>query len=242
MSKSRIWEFFKEKGFTECGIAGLMGNIQAESSFKANNLQSTGNTGLRLSDEEYTEKVNSGEYSRDNFRKDGHGYGLVQWTYHTRKAALYDYAKKASKSIGDLEMQLVFMYNELKEYADVFKVLKTATTVKEASDIVMLKYERPYDQSEKAMAKRASYGEAIYKEFASDVKKVSVNVPVLRKGSKGDSVGKAQILLNGLGYDCGKVDKSFGGKTEAAVIKFQKDNHLETDGVVGTDTWSALLN
>jgi len=242
MSKSRIWEFFKQKGFTECGIAGLMGNLQAESNFKANNLQNTGNTSLRLSDEEYTVKVDSGSYSRDKFCKDGQGYGLAQWTYHTRKASLYDYARKVNKSIGDLEMQLVFMYNELKGYADVFKVLKTATTVKEASDIVILKYERPADQSEKALAKRASYGEAIYKEFASDSKKVSVTVPVLRNGSKGDSVGKAQILLNGLGYDCGKVDKSFGGNTEKAVIKFQKDNHLEADGIIGVDTWSALLN
>lgn len=71
---------------------------------------------------------------------------------------------------------------------------------------------------------------------------VSVSAPRLRVGSSGSSVRKLQILLNGLGYDCGKVDGDFGTKTEKAVKAFQKANGLDDDGDVGKDTWSKLIN
>ena len=146
-----------------------MGNIQAESNFNPKNLQSTGNKALGMTDNEYTEAVDSGAYSFDDYQKDGYGFGLAQWTWHIRKKALFDYAKKCGKSIGDLQVQLDYLYKELKGYKEVFKVLQTATSIREASDIVMLKYERPADQSEKAQKKRASYGEEIYKEFCNPV-------------------------------------------------------------------------
>lgn len=73
----------------------------------------------------------------------------------------------------------------------------------------------------------------------------TVNVSVLRKGSRGESVKALQILLIGTepGYPCGKygVDGSFGSATENAVRKFQKAKGLEVDGVVGPATWSKLL-
>lgn len=240
MSKKIIWEYFKAKGFSDCGIAGLMGNIQAESNFKATNLQQTYEKSLKMSDEEYTKAVDNGTYT--NFVKDSAGYGLAQWTYWSRKQSLLNYAKKCKKSIGDLQMQLDFMYSELKGYKEVLKTLQTAKTVREASDAVLLKYERPADQSEKARAKRASYGEAIYNEFCAPKTYATVEIPVLKKGAKGAPVGALQILLNGLGYSCGEVDGSFGNKTLAAVQKFQKDRGLAVDGSVGKATWTALLN
>lgn len=165
MSKQIIWDYFKKKGFTEYGIAGLMGNLKQESGFNPKNLQNNGNKKLGMTDDEYTEAVDSGAYSSEVFQNDKYGFGLAQWTWHTRKAKLLSYAKKCGKSVGDLEMQLDFLYNELKGYKEVFKVLQTAKSVREASDIVLLKYERPADQSEKAQKKRAGYGEEIYKEF-----------------------------------------------------------------------------
>ena len=60
-------------------------------------------------------------------------------------------------------MQLKFFVKELREgYPAVLSVLKNATTVREASDAVLLKFERPADQSEAVRAKRASYGQAYY--------------------------------------------------------------------------------
>ena len=71
---------------------------------------------------------------------------------------------------------------------------------------------------------------------------VDVTVNVLKKGNKGNSVKVLQILLNGLGYDCGDVDGDFGNKTLSAVQKFQKAKVLLVDGTVGAKTWAALLN
>lgn len=73
-------------------------------------------------------------------------------------------------------------------------------------------------------------------------KKVSVEVSVLKKNAKGDSVRALQGILNAHGFDCGEVDGSFGGKTDKAVRAFQKAKGLEVDGSVGAATWTALLN
>lgn len=72
--------------------------------------------------------------------------------------------------------------------------------------------------------------------------KVTVEVSVLKKGSKGEDVRALQHLLNGYGYSCGEADGSFGSKTLAAVKKFQKEKGLAVDGSVGKATWTALLN
>lgn len=57
---------------------------------------------------------------------------------------------------------------------------------------------------------------------------------VLKKGSRGDKVKQIQLAL-GL-----KADGIFGVQTEKAVIKFQKENGLYVDGVVGKKTLNAL--
>ena len=80
---SVIWKFLKNNGLTDAVVAGLMGNLQAESGLNPKNLENTYNNKLGLSDEEYTEQVDKGQYN--NFVKDSAGYGLAQWTYYTRK-------------------------------------------------------------------------------------------------------------------------------------------------------------
>lgn len=70
---------------------------------------------------------------------------------------------------------------------------------------------------------------------------VTVNLPLLKRGSKEDSVKALQILLNGNGHNCGTVDGSFGPATLTAVKAFQKAKKLEQDGIVGALTWATLL-
>ena len=60
-----------------------------------------------MGDEEYTKAVDAGSYG--NFVNDSAGYGLAQWTFYTRKQALFAYAKDAEESIGNLAMQLAFL-------------------------------------------------------------------------------------------------------------------------------------
>jgi len=73
--------------------------------------------------------------------------------------------------------------------------------------------------------------------------KVSVLLPVLRRGDKGEEVEALQALLKGLGYNIGiwGVDGEFGSGTEKGVKQFQKACGLEVDGIVGRDTWPTLL-
>ena len=59
---------------------------------------------------------------------------------------------------------------------------------------------------------------------------------LLKKGYKGADVKQLQETLNGLGYNCGKVDGDFGKNTEKGVKKFQKARGLYADGIVGKNT------
>lgn len=141
-----------------------MGNLFAESGLIPNNLQNTYNASLGMSDVQYTAAVDNVRYN--NFANDAAGYGLAQWTYHTRKKALLAYAQKTKKSIGDLEMQLGFLINELStEFSGVFSTLKTATSILQASNAVLFKFECPADQSTAIQTARASYGQKYYDKY-----------------------------------------------------------------------------
>lgn len=165
--EARIWNFCIAQGLTEAGAAGLMGNLYAESALNPKNLQNSYEKKLGHTNESYTAAVDSGSYG--NFVRDGAGYGLAQWTYWSRKEALLAFARSVSASIGDLEMQLNFCFKELSSgYKAVLNTLKTATTVRAASDSVLLKYERPADMSEAAQERRASYGQKYFDKYAGE--------------------------------------------------------------------------
>lgn len=72
---------------------------------------------------------------------------------------------------------------------------------------------------------------------------VTVTLPILKKGSKGDEVKALQTMLKGLGYSLGiwGPDGDFGAQTDAVVKKYQKKKGLEVDGIVGAATWKSLL-
>ena len=160
-----VWDKLKEAIGNEFGVAGLMGNLQAESGIRSNNLQNSFEKKLGMSDDVYTKAVDENIYT--NFVKDSAGYGLAQWTYWSRKQNLLDYAKTHNKSIGDLAMQVDYLLIELKQYRDVWAVLQTATSVKQASDVVLTQYERPRDQTDRVKEQRASYGLDFYNKYAS---------------------------------------------------------------------------
>lgn len=167
-NEEKIWNYFKCKGFNDFGTAGMMGNLYAESGLKPNNLQNTGNTKLGMTDDEYVAAIDNGTYTKDQFVYDKQGAFLAQWTYWSRKKALYEFMVSRGVSIGDLEMQLDFIYKELTEnYKSLVTTLKTATSVLEASNAVLLKYERPADQSETVQKRRASYGQSYYDKYAN---------------------------------------------------------------------------
>ncbi len=59
-------------------------------------------------------------------------------------------------------------------------------------------------------------------------------------GSTGSEVTAVQKRLSELGYYSGNIDGIFGSDTKTAVIKFQKDNKLTADGIVGEKTLKLL--
>lgn len=160
-----IWDFLMGKIGNAYGVAGLMGNLYAESALKSNNLQNGYETKLGYTDVSYTQAVDNGSYT--NFVKDSAGYGLAQWTYWSRKQNLLNYAKGLGRSVGDLNTQLAFLCKELSEsYSGVLNTLKSAKTVRAASDVVLTKFERPANQGESVQKKRAEYGQKYYDKYA----------------------------------------------------------------------------
>ena len=198
MSNSKIiWDFLKKEGFSDFGVAGLMGNLDAESALRPNNLQDTYSRSLGLSDVEYTTKVDNGTYT--NFVRDSAGYGLAQWTYWSRKENLLNYAKSKKKSIGDLEMQLEFLVKELKtSYKNsVYNILVNATTVQQASDVVLMNFERPANAAAQK-SKRAAMGQVYYDKYAKGVENTTMATNTYKKGQK----TKLSENFNSLEFDC----------------------------------------
>ena len=163
-NEEKIWNYLREKIGNDFGVAGVMGNLKAESNFNPKNLQNSYEKKLNVTDESYTAAVDNGSYT--NFVNDSAGYGLAQWTFWSRKQKLLNFAKEQGKSIGDLEMQLDFLYYEIsKQYAPILAALKAATSVREASNVMLLQYERPADQSVSVQDKRASYSQTYYDAY-----------------------------------------------------------------------------
>jgi peptidoglycan hydrolase-like protein with peptidoglycan-binding domain len=76
---------------------------------------------------------------------------------------------------------------------------------------------------------------------------ITLTFPVLRRGQgPKESVARLQELFNDFATSDDdpppfNLSGEFGPKTEAAVKEFQTDNSLQVDGVVGKNTWKALL-
>ena len=235
------------------GVAGAIGNFFAESALRSNNVQDTCEKRLGMNDEQYTAAVDNGSY--DNFVRDSVGYGLYQATHWSIKQHLMNFAKDHSKSIGDRDMQVDAFVDLLKkDYKSLWNSLKSATSVRQASNEVLLKFERPANQGTSVQNARALFGQRYYDKYAG--KGVSVIIddtieqpksdsqrPMLKRGSTGLFVKELQEKLISIGYSCGRygADGEFGNDTYNAVIKFQKDHALEVDGVVGPMTWKALM-
>lgn len=160
----RIWDALRGAGLSAAGAAGLMGNLKAESNLDPENVQNTFESRMGYTDQGYTSEVDYGVYKE--FAGDGAGYGLAQWTYHTRKAALLEYAKSQKKSIGDLDMQLDFLLRELREdYPALYAQLCSVEDVRTASDAVLTQFERPADMSEAVKSKRAGFAAEFLRDF-----------------------------------------------------------------------------
>lgn len=105
------------------------------------------------------------------------------------------------------------------------------------NEMVCSVYRKP---SEIIGAFRAQWDKAA---SAPPIYPVSLTLPEISKGDAGKSVKAMQILLQGYGYSCGRhgTDGEYGDDTQLALLRYQKANGLDADGICGVKTWSSLL-
>ena len=186
----KIWNYLRSKGVTKAGAAGLMGNLQAESSLKAFNVEDKSyNKALykknpRLEDEAYFNDIYSGKTSFvPSLKGNSPGWGLAQWTYGSRKQGLWDLAKSRGKKVDDLNTQLDYLWNELnsmkKEDASgkrksLASILAKTNNLTEASNLILWDFEGPrtgngkdYPTEAQHEAKRYGYSKSWYDKYAN---------------------------------------------------------------------------
>ncbi|MEO0041056.1 MAG: hypothetical protein RL329_504 [Bacteroidota bacterium] len=154
--------------FPLTGAAGLVGNLYAESALIPNRIE-----GSQAANPMYA-RDSMGNFT--NFsaemvmnRVSGQqgpklaGAGLAQWTYPPRRKKFFAQPLGAN-ILFDMDAQLVFLVDELKtDFVRVYNLLMDAdTTVDRACDEVVLKFERPADQSEAHLQVRRGYAKDAY--------------------------------------------------------------------------------
>lgn len=155
-----VYNYLKEQGLSPAGIAGVMGNLNHESGMNPGNLNNDWNDKYGLSDQEFTDKVNSGEI--DIKEKSG-AYGLAQWL-GDRKKALADYAAEDGRAIDDLGMQCEFLMKELNARPGLLSYLKTTTNAQEASK----RFQKEFEVCEAGTKDRINKTNDYYAQIETD--------------------------------------------------------------------------
>lgn len=226
--EEKIWNFLKGKNLNDFAVAGIMGNLRAESNLRPTNLQNSFEANLGYNDETYTKAVDNGVYN--NFVNDGAGYGLAQWTYHSRKANLLAYAKSKNASIGDIDTQLEFLWKEMQNYTTMMTELKDAKTVRDASNSFLFRFERPANQGGKVQDDRTNFGLEYYKQFSTNAVKTAKESLKLYRVQVGAFREKANAekrikYLKDLGTDA--ILKKSGSYYKVQAGAFSKHDNAE---------------
>lgn len=192
-----IWHLLMNAINNEYGVAGLMGNLFAESGLFPLIIEGSGSSSNPVNTY-YAEQVNTNTIPRDEFASYplgsgvlgwtyyrasggarrvtipsygdfGKGWGLAQWTTTARKRNFYD---RCFPNIGSLELQVAFLIWELQNsYAPVWNVLINARTIDEASDYVLEHFEEPPDIEGKRQERR-DYSLEIFKANTGSTSKL----------------------------------------------------------------------
>lgn len=174
--EKEIWDYLVPKIGNEIGVAGLMGNLYAESSMIYGRLQDDFTIDYAPS-VSFTQQLNAGQITENHFvttkiyNYNGHNYGpaygLAQWDWSPRRQNYWNFFHQWNMNAGSAQFELDFLWWELQnQYAGVLSVLQSATTIRQASDIVLTQFENPEVQTEAVKQQRAAYGTNIYNEYA----------------------------------------------------------------------------
>ena len=259
--KQTIYNCFRRSGLTEAAALAFLGNWQCESTNEPFRLQGDFSP-YKTASKAYVQGVTNGSITRERFAKDQKGFGLAQWTYFSRKYALYDYWKASGKALDNAELQTDFALKELREdYKALFDFLKSTKDVFTATSRICREYERPavnnidarfqaansikYEIDLNAWDKDEPQPEpAPAPEPATDH---SLQLRTVDKNcSSFTEVYLLKALLLNRGYDSVNsgmlcIDDFWTEALTEAVKQFQRDFNLGADGVVGPKSWAELL-
>lgn len=160
-----VYNFLRKNGLTPIAAAGVLGNLEAESEIRPDNVQDgtyAKNMSYADEDKKYIQDVTSGVH---DFVHDSKGWGLAQWTYHSRKQGLWDLLKEQGQPITALAPQMQYLWDELNNM-NLLAPLNNAKSVKAASNIMLHDFEGPRDQSEKVENYRGGLSQKWYDKFA----------------------------------------------------------------------------
>lgn len=164
---ANTYNYLRSMGFSKIASSGIMGNLDAESGIRPDNVQNgTYDSSLSYADEDrkYVADVESGAH---DFVNDSKGWGLAQWTYFSRKQGLLDKVKEQDARITDLNPQLEHLWDELNSY-QVAGPLNKAKSIKEASNIMLHDFEAPKDQGPDVENYRADLSQKWYDTYAEN--------------------------------------------------------------------------
>lgn len=147
-----IFSALTSKGWTLNAIAGMLGNMQAEST------------------------INSGRWQSDDVGNISLGYGLVQWTPSTKYTDWcseqgYSDPSEMDNGISRIlyEVENAVQWIPTDAYPYSFKEFSTSTkTVDELAKAFLLCYERPADQSESVQDYRSSLAKIWYQVLSGE--------------------------------------------------------------------------
>lgn len=246
MSAQTIFEFFRKEGMTVTGALAMEGNLDEESNLESCRLQGDF-TSDRWNSRDYANKVNTGVISDEVFSRDGLGWGLPQFTYWSRKQGFLAFCRRSGYHIEDEAAQCSYIVSELKtDYPDLWSFLCSCGEDKlyEATRRVCMEYERPAIPNVQARYNAAT--KIKHDLQAQATEQIDNGIEklwpprMICEGMSGADVEVLQALLKAHGYTLAGVGGVFGVSTDKAVRKFQTDQKLVVDGIVGPKTWRAL--
>ena len=139
-------------GLTREQAAGVVGNLWAESGLIPDRIQGSG-------------------MKRGVLPQAGNGgYGWAQYTHPSLKTDLINFAKGKGVDLNTQPLTDEMNYEYLKHWIaknqSRFSALKSIGDVRSATDYFLKQYERPADQSEVALNKRAGFADNVYNQIA----------------------------------------------------------------------------
>ena len=227
-------------GFNTAAACGLMANAEAESGFNVMDI-GDGNT----------------------------SFGLFQW-HAGRKSKLINFCKEKKLNYQSVEGQLKYLEYELKKsYKNVYNYLKsvdnTAEGAYKAGYHFCYYFEIPSNREVKSAKRGALARDTYWKKYSKyNGKQIPVTSKVSTSSTSSDKSSTSSVsytrklqvksncmygedilymqkCLKKLGYKI-DADGYYGNGTATVVKQFQKANGLKVDGIVGADTWKAIVS